>query len=360
MTPRTEIDRDKLKAYVKRVGSSITAGYNCAISSLGDRLGLYQALRELRIASSEDLAHHTGLNERWIREWLRHQACVEQVEYDSETDRFWLSPEAVAVLLDDSMPTYLAGGFDGVVATMPSLPGLVESFRTGIGRTYDDHGAGCACGIERLSSHGRKFQLVPNVLPLVDGIVARLESGIRVADVGCGGALATIAMAKAFPRSTFVGYDNSAHALERARGNAKSSEATNVEFVNPDTNPMPDRPAFDLITTFDVVHDVAYPQRLIAAIHDALMPDGIWLCEDIRSLPSFDENLRENRYAAMLYGFSIMVCMASGLSKADGAGLGTLGFNETVARQMTQAAGFTRFRRLDYDNPFNSYYEIRK
>ena len=88
MTPRTEIDPDKLKAYVKRVGSSITAGYNCAISSLGDRLGLYQALRELRIASSEDLAHHTGLNERWIREWLRHQACVEQVEYDPATDRF--------------------------------------------------------------------------------------------------------------------------------------------------------------------------------------------------------------------------------------------------------------------------------
>ena len=264
------------------------------------------------------------------------------------------------MLLDDSMPTYLAGGFDGVVATMPSLPGLVESFHTGIGRTYDDHGAGCACGIERLSSHGRKFQLVPNVLPLIDGIVARLESGIRVADVGCGGALATVAMAKAFPRSTFVGYDNSTHALERARANAKSSEATNVEFVDPDATPMPDRPAFDLITTFDVIHDVAYPQRLIAAIHDALQPDGVWLCEDIKSLPSFDENLRENRYAAMLYGFSIMVCMASGLSKADGAGLGTLGFNETVAREMTQAAGFTRFRRLDYDNPFNNYYEIRK
>ena len=123
---------------------------------------------------------------------------------------------------------------------------------------------------------------------------------------------------------------------------------------------MPDRPAFDLITTFDVIHDVPYPQRLIEAIRNALTPDGVWLCEDIKSLPSFPENLRENKYAAMLYGFSIMVCMASGLSKADGAGLGTLGFNEPTAREMTRAAGFTRFRRLDYDNPFNSYYEIRR
>jgi 2-polyprenyl-3-methyl-5-hydroxy-6-metoxy-1,4-benzoquinol methylase len=360
MTPRTEIDRDKLKAYVKRVGGSITAGYNCAISSLGDRLGLYQALKELRVASSDDLAHHTGLNERWLREWLRHQACVEQVEYDATTDRFWLSPEAVAVLLDDSMPTYLAGGFDGVVATMPSLPGLVESFHTGVGRTYDDHGAGCACGIERLSSHGKKFQLVPNVLPLLDGMVTRLETGIKVADVGCGGALATIAMAQAFPRSNFVGYDNSSHALARARANAKASDVANVEFVDPDVSPLPSEPTFDLITTFDVIHDVAYPDRLIAAIYGALASDGTWLCEDIKSLPTFDENLRDNKYAAMLYGFSIMVCMASGLSKADGAGLGTLGFNETVALDMTQAAGFTRFQRLDYDNPFNSYYEIRK
>ena len=360
MTPRTEIDRDLLKAYVKRVGSSITAGYNCAISSLGDRLGLYRALQDLRIASSEDLAFHTGLNERWLREWLRHQACVAQIEYDATSDRFWLSPEAVAVLLDDSMPTYLAGGFDGVVATMPSLPGLVDSFHTGVGRTYDDHGAGCACGIERLSSHGRKFELVPNVLPLLDGMVARLLSGAHVADVGCGGALATIAMAQAFPRSTFVGYDNSVHALERARGNVKGSGVGNVTFVNPDVDPLPRQPTFDLITTFDVVHDVAYPDRLIGAIHEALATDGIWLCEDIKSLPSFDENLRDNKYAAMMYGFSIMVCMASGLSKADGAGLGTLGFNETVAREMSSAAGFTRFRRLDYDNPFNSYYEVRR
>ncbi len=108
------------------------------------------------------------------------------------------------------------------------------------------------------------------------------------------------------------------------------------------------------------MHDVAYPDKLIAAIHGALAADGIWLCEDIKSLPTFDENLRDNKYAAMMYGFSIMVCMASGLSKADGAGLGTMGFNEGIAQAMTRAAGFTRFRRLDYDNPFNSYYEVRK
>jgi hypothetical protein len=106
VTQRTEIDRDALDQYVQRVTGSIAAGLNCAISSLGDKLGLYEALHSLRVASSQELAERTGLHERWLREWLRHQACMQQIEYDPETDRFFLSPEAIAVLLDQKHPAY--------------------------------------------------------------------------------------------------------------------------------------------------------------------------------------------------------------------------------------------------------------
>jgi SAM-dependent methyltransferase len=357
---RTEIDREKLERFSQRVAGSIAAGLNCAISSLGDTLGLYRALRELRIADSSELAEQTGLNERWVREWLRHQACMGQVEYDADTERFYLSPEAVAVLVDTNHPAYFGGGFESATSSFGSLPGLVESFRSGLGMTYDDHGPGCASGIERMTRYFNEFTLVPKVLPLLDGVVDRLQRGARVADVGCGGGVATMAMAAAFPNSHFVGYDISNHALDRARHRHSHVDLPNLRFVNPLEEPMPTEPTFDLVTTFDVIHDAPHPQPLLDAIYRSLKDDGTFLCEDIRSFPSFRDNLEKHPLAGLLYGFSIMVCMSSALSTRDGAGLGTLGFNEEVARSMTAQAGFTRFRRVDYDNPMNNYYEVRK
>jgi len=360
MMPRTEIDRDKLDLYVKRVSGSIAAGLNCAISSLGDQLGLYRALRELRIAGSEELADHTGLNERWLREWLRHQACMGQIDYDADSDRFYLSPEAIAVLVDNAHPAYFGGGFESATASFGSLSGLVESFRSGLGFSYDDHGPGCASGIERMTRYFNEFTLVPKVLPLLDGVAEKLALGGRVADVGCGAGVATLAMAQAFPNAEVVGYDISNHALARARDSLSNVDVPNLRFVNPLEEPMPTTPSFDLVTTFDVIHDAPHPQPLIDAIYRSLKDDGTFLCEDIRSYPTFRENLEQHPLAGLLYGFSIMVCMSSALSAADGAGLGTLGFNQEVARKMTAAAGFTRFRRLDFDNPMNDYYEVRK
>jgi len=360
MTPRTEIDKEALEQYLKRVTGGIAAGLNCAVSSLGDQLGLYKALHDLRVASSQEMADHTGLNERWLREWLRHQACMGQIEYDAETDRFHLSPEAVAVMLDTSHPAYFGGGFESATASFNSLPGLVNSFRSGLGFTYDDHGPGCASGIERMSRYFNEHALVPKILPLLDGVVDKLEQGATVADVGCGAGVATIAMAQTFPDSKFVGYDISDHALARAREKLDTVDVPNIRFVNPLHEAMPTEPTFDLVTTFDVIHDAAHPQRLLDGIHQALKDDGTFLCEDIRSFPSFQRNLQEHPLAGLLYGFSIMVCMSSSLSTPDGAGLGTLGFNEEVAREMTARAGFSRFRRLDFDNPMNNYYEVRK
>jgi SAM-dependent methyltransferase len=360
MTPRTEIEQDKLEQYVQRVTGGIAAGLNCAISSLGDQLGLYRALHELRIASSDELAERTGLNERWLREWLRHQACMEQIDYDPDSQRFYLSPEAVAVLLDDTHPAHFAGGFESVTASFGSLPGLVDSFRTGLGFNYDAHGPGCASGIERMNSYFNEHTLVPGVLPQLDDVVAKLEAGARAADLGCGGGVATLTMAQSFPNSEFVGYDISNHALARAREKLNTLDVSNVRFVNPLEEAMPAEPTFDLITTFDVIHDSTHPQSLLNGIHAALKDDGTYLCEDIRSFPEFEQNLQDNPMAGLMYGFSIMVCMSSALSTPDGAGLGTLGFNEKVAIEMTELAGFSRFRRLDFDNPLNNYYEVRK
>ena len=143
MTDRA-LDEQKLEAYVQKVMGNITAGMTTVISAVGDNLGLYRAIHELHTATSEELARESGLNERWLREWLRHQACAGLIDYDGATDRFSLSPEAVVVLLDETHPANFAGGFEGIVSTFGSLPRLVEAFHSGLGLSYDDHEIGRA------------------------------------------------------------------------------------------------------------------------------------------------------------------------------------------------------------------------
>jgi hypothetical protein len=133
----------------------------------------------------------------------------------------------------------------------------------------------------------------------------------------------------------------------------------NVTFHDAKVDGLPADASFDFITTFDCIHDMTTPATMIRAIRAALKPDGSWLIADIKSAPTFEENLEKNPLTAMLYAFSVMGCMSSALSEPGGAGLGTLGFNESVARTMTAEAGFTRFTRHDFENPFNAYYEVR-
>ena len=159
-------------------------------------------------------------------------------------------------------------------------------------------------------------------------------------------------MAKAFPKSTFTGVEISTHAIERARANIEEWDLSNVSIQDAREQPLANDHSFDFVTTFDVVHDTPFPDRLISEIYSALRPDGTWLCSDIRSFPRFADNLAENPGAPLLYGFSVMVCMSSAMSEPGGAGLGTLGFNSEVAQEMTAAAGFTRvFASLNTKTP---------
>lgn len=355
----TKVNRKKVELFSWQVSQSIAAAMNCSLSLVGVRLGLYRKLKECGPASSEFMAESLGLNERWLREWLRHQACAKQLEYEPSTDKFSISSEACEVLCNADSPYYFASGFAVYDILHRSAAKLPNVFRTGLGLSYDDHGPGCAHAIESLNNFVPRFLLVPKILPEMEGLCNQLEEGIRVADVGCGAGVALIHMAQAYPNSQFIGYEVSEHALARARENLSQASLTNVSLCDVSENPLPKDQSFDLICTFDVVHDVPFPAQLIADIRGAIQPDGRWLCSDIRSFPTFAENLADNPNAYLMYGFSLLVCMSSAMSTENGAGLGTLGFNEQVARTMATEAGFSRFRKLEYENATNSYYEIR-
>jgi len=166
-------------------------------------------------------------------------------------------------------------------------------------------------------------------------------------------------MAKAYPASSFHGYDISQFALARAEQKRAEAGVTNVHFHDPRTEPLPVDHSVDLVTTFDCIHDMTHPQEVMAAIRDAVADDGTWLLVDIKALDTYAENVRKNPMASLMYGISVLSCMSSALSAPDGAGLGTLGLSENVARAMAAEAGFRRFRRLEIDSSVNAFYEIR-
>jgi len=360
--PIRDVDPDRLRQFSFLVFSKLEGAVTSGMTHLGDRLGLYAALAASPSRLTDDeLAARTSLHPRWVREWIRNQAAARiiEVEFADGDERYGLSPEARVVLADESHPSFGMGMFHRLPQTMNALEYLPESFRSGLGRDYDSHGPGGAVGIERSFEPWSRSHLLPTVLPALDGVVERLERGARVADVGCGAGGAAIRMAAAFPASTVTGYDISRHALERAFERRTSESVGNVDFRDPRRDPLPEDGSLDLVTAFDCIHDMTHPQEVMTSIRRSLKDDGVWLLVDIKALDTFEQTMAKNPMASLMYGISLMSCMASALSEPGGAGLGTLGLPESKAREMSEMAGFTRFRKLDIEHSLNSFYEIR-
>jgi len=345
---------EQIGAYAFRVWGYKQGEVVSVLVHLGDRLGLFRALAERRTTDAAGLAGATGLAERWVLEWLRGMAAVELVATtDGET--FTMPPEAVPVLVDGRHLAFAAGAFGG---GRPAgfVDRLAEAFRTGIGPTYDDQGEQGAHEVERMSAAWSATALVPVILPRLDGVVAKLEAGARVLDVGCGAGVAMAAIAEAFPATQVEGVDLSRHAIERATERLASVPNATARLGRAEE--ITEAEAYDLVLTFDCLHDMTRPEDAIAAVRRAVRPDGTWLAKEIRCWPTWEQN-RKNPMLAMFYGFSVTGCMASATSEPGGAGLGTVGLHGDLLRSMAEAAGFTRFAVHDVDDPANLYYEIR-
>ena len=354
-----DVDPDKLKFYSFHLFTKLEGAVTAGMIHLGDRLGLYRAMSEAgRPLTTAELAAATGTIERWVREWAYNQAASKMIEAHPD-ETFSLSPEAAVVLADSGHPAFGMGMFHRLPQTMNALEHVRDSFRTGVGHDYDSHGPEGAVGIERSFEPWNSAFLVPVVLPALDGVLAKLQQGAAVADVGCGAGSAVLLMARTFPNSTFAGYDISQYALARANDKLSASGLTNASFSDPRHNGLPGDASLDLVCTFDCIHDMAHPQEVINAIRASLKPDGTWLLVDIKALDTFEENAKKNPMASLMYGISVLSCMSSALSEPDGLGLGTLGLSENRAREMAEMAGFSRFRRMPVDHSVNAFYEIR-
>ena len=354
-----ELDPEKLGLFSFLVFSKLEGAVTSGMIHLGDRLGLYQALAEADgPLTTAELADLLRLDERWVREWAYNQGAAQIVAIDDE-ERLSLAPESAAVLARPDHPAFGMGLFHRLPQTMAALGAMPDSFRTGVGFDYDSHGPEGAVGIERSFEPWNRANLLPTVLPALTGMEAKLRAGALVLDIGCGAGGAALLLASTFPESRVRGFDISHFALDRARTRQAEAGTINVEFLDPRESPVPTDESADLVTTFDCLHDMTDPARMVATIRAALAEDGTWLLVDIKAHDTYADNARKNPMASLMYGISVLSCMSSGLSEPGGAGLGTLGLPAAKAEQLARDAGFTRFRRLEIDHPVNAFYEIR-
>ncbi len=322
---------------------------------LGDKFNLYQALKDLGTCTAADLAAHTGLQERWLLEWLRNQTSAGLIEYKGD-DKFFFPEAGHSLFLDKDHPFYLAGAFCSPT-TLTELEKTAKAFRSGIGMTWDDHGPRVACMVKRMTSS--THNMLPTVIGLMNGVEEKLKAGARVLDVGCGSGVALRVLAKAYPNSTFDGFDPSQNALEIGKKDTEADGLSNITYHLAKGEDLEPRPTYDFVMTLDCMHDMTRPESVIRAIRKCLKPDGAWLIKDIRTSDDFNENL-SNPMSAMFYGISVLYCMSASLSEPGGAGLGTMGFNPVLAENMLNSGGFSKFRTLDFEgDPFNSFYEVR-
>jgi 2-polyprenyl-3-methyl-5-hydroxy-6-metoxy-1,4-benzoquinol methylase len=342
--------------FVEKVLGDTSATLTTFFGAIGDKLGLFKDLANKGPATSQQLATRTGLNERYLREWLGGMTTAGYLEYDPVNHSFSIPSEHIPALAQENSDVF----FGGVYQMMPSLIGtygeLLNSFRNGGGISQASYDLEFWDGMERFTNGWFENLLTQQWIPAMPDVKSKLEKGARVADLGCGRGRALIKLAQTFPNSTFIGFDAFGPSIERARENARRAEVENrVSFQQLDvTKGLPEK--YDLITTFDVIHDAADPSAILQTIRNSLRPDGIYFCLDINCSDKLEEN--SGPLGALFHGFSVFYCMTTSLAQG-GAGLGTLGFHESKVRELCSKAGFTKIHRIPLDDPFNNVYEIR-
>ncbi len=355
----SEIDPKVMAAKQAAIAGYAIGAHVAGMIFLGLEMGLYGALHDAGPSTSDELAKAAGLHERWVREWLHGQATARVLEYDAGSKRFSISAEVWVLLGDPDELRTMRANFAALTYRFAMLDRVPESFRTGLGVPWDDRGARAAEMTELLFRNWYRRMLVPVALPMLDGVVDALRGGGRAADVGCGTGIAMIEMATAFPKSEFHGYETSLQAIDRGRQHVQAAGITNVTFHDANDDRLPNEPAFDFITTFDCLHDMTHPHDVATAIRAAIKPGGTWFIADINGGADFEDNLASRPLSPLFYAISVMSCMSSALSVEGGAGYGTLGLPEPEMRKLVEAAGFTRFRRVDLTHPVNAFYEAR-
>jgi SAM-dependent methyltransferase len=327
---------------------------NTALVVLGDKLGYYTTMAAGPVTPAQ-LAAATGTGEPYAREWLNAQAAGGYVEYDAAAGHYTLPPEQAAALTDPSSPAYLPGFFQIALGTTHGIDDVLLAARNHAGLGWHEHHSDVHDGCERFFRTMYNAHLVGEWLPALDGVVDKLRRGATVADVGCGYGASTVIMAQAFPNSTFTGFDFHEASIATARARAIEAGVTDRVRFEVATATQFAGAGFDLVTTFDALHDMGDPVGAALHVYSALAPDGTWMVVEPMAGDSVSENL--NPVGRAYYGFSTLLCTPSALAQKVGLALGTQAGPARI-RDVVETSGFTRFASVA-QTPFNRVLEIR-
>ncbi len=354
MATDAAIDQEKLGAFMEKLIGDVSGTMVTLMCVLGDRLGLFKDLARNGPATSDELAERAGVNGRYAREWLEGLAAAGYLEHEPSSGRYLLPAEHAEALAREGGSHFVGGIYQQIPEFVMPIDQLTRAFRQGGGVPASAFSEGFWEGMERFTGAWFDNLLLQEWIPASPVTTKKLEDGALLADVGCGSGKAVIKLAQAFPSSRFVGYDVFEGQIARATANAEAAGvADRVSFVQIDVGEgLPEQ--YDVITTFDVVHDAVDPLGLVRSIRAGLEPDGIYLILEINCANNAEDNA--GPLGALLYGISIFYCMTTSLAH-NGEGLGTVGLPEGKVRALCTEAGFSAVRRLPPKNPFNILYE---
>ena len=351
-----EVDQGKLDAFMGKMVGHMTGGMICFGVWLGDELGLYRELAGSGPRTADSVAAKTGCHARLVREWLDGQAAGGIIAYDPATDSYELSAEAALALADDSSPVFLARGMNAFGSIFIDMQTVAAAFRGNGALGWGEHHPCLFSGTEWFFRTGYRAYLTTAWIPALDGVDAKLKTGARVADVGCGHGASLVVMAGAYPNSTFFGFDFHAPSIETSRRRAsEAAVADRAHFEVASATSYAGQ--FDLICFFDCLHDMGDPVAAAQHAREHLAPDGTVLLVEPFAIDARATNIATNPMATMFYTASSAICTPNSLSQDVGLGLGAQA-GEARLRRVFEEAGFTHFRRAT-ETPMNLILEAK-
>lgn len=337
----TQVDEAKLQELAGKVVGDIAGAMGVFMAYIGDQAGVYRAMAGQEPMAVDELSEKTGINRKYLHQWLGSNAAGGYVTYEPDGERFSLSPEQAIVFAQEGHPACLQGFFQAIVSQYETNRDAVETFVSGRGRAWGDHSQCLFCGTDRFFRPGYSANLLDSWIPALTGVHEKLSAGAKVADIGCGHGSSTLLMAAAYPQSHFTGIDFHGPSIEEARSRADAAGLSNVEFIVAKAQDYPGE-GFDFACIFDALHDMGDPVGAASHIRETLKPDGTFMLVEPLAGDSMAENL--HAIGEIFYGFSTTVCTPASLAQEVGMGLGAQAGQRRLTEVLNQA-GFMNVRR---------------